>query len=109
MPDEIEVRVTEFQANEIAHRLEVSADEGWPEFGYFKTGRKFVIRAEHLDEAIYGITSARDILQDNADSAHGDRSYTARAQSMKLLVNQIVEAAGEERIAALPEHIRRWI
>lgn len=105
----IVLELTRFQAGEVEHGLDIDAadhpdDPVWGEVNM--AGRRsrnrfrLVIRGtqQARDRALYRITSARDILLDNAGdsmaTAHERRSCTMRGNSMNSVAVRLVEAAG---------------
>lgn len=100
------LRLTPFQAEEVEHGLEVDIDSGNAAWGTVERRGKTVriLHVYDVEGAIYRVTSARDIAQDNTDF---DRSAAAHARSLDSLTAKLVEAAGG--LDAIPEQTRRWI
>ena len=116
--DPIVLDLTRFQAGEVEHGLDIDADDhpddpGWGEVNETAKGFRLVIQGtqEARDRALYRITSARDILLDNAADRMGNarerRQDTAQGRSMTVLTGKLIEAAGGPE--AFSPDARRWI
>jgi len=117
---EIILTLTEFQAGEVEHGLDIDAadhpdEEDWGRLEF--TGRRqrrarLVIAGtrQARDRALYRITSSRDIWMDNSSdpfSSPGERlGCLSRSQSLARLVITLIEAAGGPE--SFSPDVRRW-
>lgn len=95
----MQFQLTPIQASEIEHGMEVDADEDNPVWGtlvHEHTGsRHATLIVTDVVNALWRITSLRDILQDN--------DAPQQARSLQRVVDAIVtEAGGRDRVLALP-------
>ena len=115
---DIALKLTEFQAGEVEHGLDVDAADhpDDPDWGtVVRDGSKFWLivagTQQARDWALYRITSSRDIFQDNsADpfNSNGERlALVTRFRSMQLLTRQLIEACGGPE--GFSPEFRRWI
>jgi hypothetical protein len=115
----ITMRLTPFQAAEVAHGLDVDNSDQNPDWGElaWSGGQRgpavLTIRAgqENLDAALYRITSSRDIPADNAGdpfNTAGERlGYLSAARSLDTLVRRLIAVAGGP--GSFSKNVRRWI
>jgi hypothetical protein len=95
----VKIRVTALQAEEIEHGMEVDADEEHPAWGQllreYTGSRNATLIVTDVVNALWRITSLRDILRDN--------DAPQQANSIQRVVDTIVsEAGGRDAVLALP-------
>lgn len=100
---ELRIKLTKFQSEEVAYGLSVDADQAmldevsdYVPWGRLE-GRTLVVT--DVDDAVYRITSSRDIL--------GDNDLMAAANSMDRLADKVIDAAGGRQV--LKPETRQWL
>jgi hypothetical protein len=115
---DIALKLTEFQAGEVTAGLDTDAADhpDDPDWGtVVRDGSKFWLivagTQQARDRALYRITSARDIFQDNAAdpfNSSGERlTYVTRFRSMQILTRALIEACGGAE--GFSPEFRRWL
>lgn len=115
--DEITLSLTEFQASEVEHGLDIDAADHHDEplWGRITPAGKYryclTVAGTQLarDRALYRITSSRDICLDNAATGYGRErmAYLSRGRSLEGLTARLIEVAGGPE--AFSKDVRRWI
>lgn len=108
---QIQLRVTDYQYDEISHGFDIDASDGYALYGelraYRSGGGVLTVYGDEgaYERAFYRLTHARDIAQDNAADWPYDGA-AQRARSLVSLVERFIEAIGGEE--AIPASVRCW-
>jgi hypothetical protein len=93
------IKLTAFQADEVANGLEVDRDDGNPEWGWIdydsrpgQIKRTGTLHITDVNGALYRISSCRDIWRDNWSG--GFDEYGSGARSLTKLTGTLVKALG---------------
>jgi hypothetical protein len=106
------IKLTDFQAAEVDNGLDIDAADNGSDWGYLiRSKGSHRLGIVDTGRAVYRLTSARDILRDNAADSMatpGERlTYANRARSMQALLDKVIAACGGPE--AVPAEYRRWL